>query len=134
VSEAPAAAGDARGEAEAGASSRLVRAAEMLASTHAARARDEASRDLARLGSGVLLLGLAVALAALALLMLDVAAVLFLDARLGLGLGPSAALVAAFDAVLAVMVGLVARARLSAPVMRETRNTIKRAVAVIRGT
>ena len=44
-----------------------------------------------------------------------------------------AAVVACADIVLALAIGAAGRARLSAPVLQETRATLKRATAVLRG-
>ncbi len=116
-----------------GAPTRLLRAAELLASAHASRAKDEAARDASRLLGGAMLLGVAVALAALAVLLLDAAAVLLVHERTSVGLAGSCAVVAACNALLALGVALVARGKLAAPLLRETRATLRRAVTVIRG-
>lgn len=115
------------------ASTRLVRAAELLLSAHASRARDEASRDLSRIGGGAVLLVAAVALAAPALLLLDLALVLVVEDHVRWGFPASCAFVALVDLVLAVAAAYAARARLTAPVLVETRSTLKRAAVVLRG-
>lgn len=119
--------------ADAGPSARLLRAAELLLSAHASRARDEASRDLSRVGAGAVLLVAAVALAAPALLLLDLALVLVVEQKMRWGFPASCAFVAFVDLALAAAAALAARSRLVAPLMVETRSTLKRAAIVLRG-
>lgn len=121
------------GNVSVGAIERLVRALEVLLSAHASRARDEASRDISRIGAGAVLLVLALALVAPALLLLDLAAVLVIQEHLRWGWAASCVAVAALDVVLAGLALTAARARLAAPVLVETRSTLKRAALVIRG-
>lgn len=122
------------GNVSVGAIERLVRALEVLLSAHASRARDEASRDISRIGAGAVLLVLALALVAPALLLLDLAAVLVIEEHLRWGWAASCVAVAALDVALAGLALAAARARLGAPVLVETRSTLKRAALVIRGT
>ncbi|MBL9026154.1 MAG: phage holin family protein [Myxococcales bacterium] len=121
------------GNVSVGAIERLVRALEVLLSAHASRARDEASRDISRIGAGAVLLVLALALVAPALLLLDLAAVLVIQEHLRWGWAASCVAVAALDVVVAGLALTAARARLAAPVLVETRSTLKRAALVIRG-
>jgi hypothetical protein len=121
------------GSVSLGAIERLVRALEVLLSAHASRARDEASRDISRIGAGAVLLVLALALVAPALLLLDLAAVLVVQEHLRWGWAESCLVVAVLDVVLAGLALMAARARLAAPVLVETRSTLKRAALVIRG-
>ncbi len=120
-------------DADAGMATRMLGAVELIASAHASRARDEASRDLSRIVSGAALLALAFVLFLPALFLANVAAVLAVEARWAPGLASSAGIVAAADVAIALLVALAGRARLAAPVMQETRATLKRAVAVLRG-
>jgi hypothetical protein len=126
-------AGEETATVDGGPSARLLRAAELLVSAHASRARDEASRDLSRIGSGAVLLVAAIALAAPALLLLDLALVLVVEQKMRWGFPASCAFVAVVDLVLAVGAAFAARSRLMAPVLVETRSTLKRAAVVLRG-
>ncbi len=117
----------------AGASGRLLRAAEVLVSAHASRAKDEASRDVSRIGTGALLIVIALAFVFPALLLVNVAAVFLVEARFGWGWPASATVVAAGDLVIALLALQVARAKLAAPVLVETRATLKRVASVVRG-
>ena len=112
---------------------RGVRAVEVLASAHASRAKEEARRDLGRIGVGVALFALAALLAIPAVLFLHVALVVTLHERSALPWATASAAVAGGDVVLGALAILIGRARLRTPVMVETRATIKRAVAVLKG-
>lgn len=118
---------------DSGALARLYGAVELIASAHASRAKEEASRDLSRLAAGAVLIALAVALVMPALFLASLAAVLVLEQSSGLGFPTSAAVVACADIVLALAIAVAGRARLAAPVMQETRATLKRAATVLRG-
>lgn len=116
-----------------GALMRGVRAVEVLASAHASRAKEEARRDLGRIGSGVGLFALAALLAIPAVVLLHVALVIVLHERSGLPWATAAAAVAGGDVAIGALAILLGRARLRTPVMVETRATLKRAVAVLKG-
>ncbi len=112
---------------------RALRALELLVSAHARLARLEAKNDLARIASGLFLAGLALALAGMAAILGHVVLVLALEARLAWGLPASIGAVAAADVALAVVLMLVARARLQAPVLVETRSMMTKAASTLRG-
>jgi hypothetical protein len=123
-------------EASSGETSVLVRgyrAFELLFSVHAKLARREASDDLRRIVSGVILAVVALGLVAVALLLGHAAAVLAVERRFQWGYPGSIGAVAAADALLAALLLWIARARLSAPVLPETRAMVKKAAAVLRG-
>jgi hypothetical protein len=116
-----------------GVATRLLKAGEVLASAHAARAKEEASRDLSRILMAFALFGLAALLLMPACLLAHVGLVSWIHDRYGISIASASGGLAAMDVVLALLLALVARARLSSPVMVETRATLKRAVAVLRG-
>jgi len=124
---------DAASTPESGAVGRLFGAVELIASAHASRARDEAGRDLSRIGSGAALVVVATFFFVPTLLLVDVAVALLLRDRAGLALYAALLSVAGANAAIALGALLVARARLASPVLVETRATIKRAALVIRG-
>ena len=130
MSDVPAGASDDRSE---GVTTRLFGAVELIASAHASRAKEEATRDVSRIASGALLIALAVALVMPALFLASLAAVLLLEDQARLGFPTSAAVVACIDLVLALAIASAGRARLTAPVLQETRATLKRAATVLRG-
>ena len=112
---------------------RLVRAVELIASAHASRAREEAGKDLSRMASGGLLLLLGLLLFVPIVALLDVALSLLIADRAPMSLALSLACVAGGNALVALVLGLTARSRLSSPVLVETRATLKRAAIVLRG-
>lgn len=127
---------DAAAAASSGEMSVLVRgyrAFELLFSVHAKLARREASDDLRRIVSGLVLAVLALALVSFALVLGHAAAVLAVERRFQWGYPTSIGAVAGADAFLALVLLLIARARLSAPVLPETRAMVKKAAAVLRG-
>jgi hypothetical protein len=117
----------------AGTSSRLLRAAEVLVSAHASRAKDEAARDASRIGTGAVLIVIALGFVFPALFLLNVAVVFLVEARFAWGFPASATAVAAGDLIVALVVLQLARAKLAAPVLVETRATLKRVASVVRG-
>ncbi len=112
---------------------RGYRAFELLVSVHAKVARSEASRDLRRIVSGLVLAAVALSLAGFALILGHAAAVLVVQRRLQWDLAPSIGAVAGADVAVALVLLLVARARLSTPVLTETRAMVKKAAGVLRG-
>ncbi len=114
-------------------SGRLLEAAGMLVSTHAERAQREASDDAKRVLVGAALIGVAAALGLPIVLLVDVALAVMLVEESGLGLAPALAAVAAMNALLALLALGAGRSRLRAPVLKETRATLKRAARVLRG-
>lgn len=124
---------ESRDERELGLLSRMVRALELIASVHVSRARDEAGRDVSRLVKGVVLGVAALAMALPVLLLLEVAATLTVRQRFGLGEVASVLVVAGGNALLALALAFTAKRRLSAPLLVETRATLKRAIVVVRG-
>lgn len=115
-----------------GALSRILDAAELLASAHASRAKDEASRDVSRIVSGLVLVVAAILVVAPAVLLLDVALVFLLQEKTGWGFAASSAAVAGANLLVAFGLGLTARSKFSKPVMLETRATLRRAARVLR--
>lgn len=112
---------------------RAVRALELLFSAHATIARLEARNDLARILSGLFLAGAALAMLAIAVVLGHVVAAIALEARLECGYPTSIGAIAGADLVIAAVFFLGARARLQAPVLVETRATMKKAVSTLRG-
>lgn len=117
---------------DAGLLSRGYRAVSLLVSVHARTARREAESDLRRIATGVALLAVAVGLVGAALVLGHVAAVLLVERRFGWGLAESVGAVAGADLLLALGLALSARARLSAPVLAETREVVRKAADVLR--
>jgi hypothetical protein len=113
--------------------SRAFAAVELLASAHASRAKDEAGRDLSRIGSGALLLVVGALFLMFTLLLADVLAVLLLVERARLAAYMAVLAVAGVNLTLGLASLLIGRARLKKPVMVETRATLKRAAIVMRG-
>ena len=112
---------------------RGYRAFELLISVHAKVARSEASRDLRRVVSGVALVLVAISLAGFALILAHAAAVLVVQRRLQWDLAPSIGAVAGADVAVALILLMMARSRLSTPVLAETRAMVKKAAGVLRG-
>lgn len=112
---------------------RAYRAFELLFSVHARLARREASDDLRRILSGVALAAVALALAAFALVLGHAAAVVAVERRFQWGYPASFGAVAGADVLAAVLLLLIARARLAPPVLAETRAMVKKAASVLRG-
>ena len=113
--------------------SRAFAAVELLASAHASRAKDEAGRDLSRIGSGAILLVAGALFSMFALLFADVLGVVLLVERAHLALPMAVLAVAGANLALGLVCLLVGRARLKQPVLVETRATLKRAAIVMRG-
>jgi hypothetical protein len=122
-----------RGERDLDLSGRLFEAAGMLVSSHAERAQKEATDDAKRVMGGVVLIALAGALALPVVLLVDVALAVLLVENAGLGLASALGAVAASNALVALLALRAGKARLDAPVLKETRATIKRAAQVLRG-
>lgn len=118
---------------DAGTVTRMARAIELVASAHAARAKEEAGKDLSRIISGIVLLGLALFFVVPVVILLDAAGALYLTGHWQLTLPASLLTVAGVNVAIACVVALVARSRLAPPVMVETRATLKRAAIVLRG-
>jgi hypothetical protein len=133
VTDAEAAAGAAPPRGEMGILVRGYRAFELLFSVHARLARREAGDDLRRIATGVALAVLALGLVSFALIPGQAAAVLAVERRFQWGYPASIGAVAGADVFLALVLLLIARARLSAPVLPETRAMVKKAAAVLRG-
>lgn len=113
---------------------RLVSALELIASAHASRAREEAGKDASRVLGGVVLLLLAIFFCVPVVLLVDAALVLYLVERGTFSLPAALGAVAAGNALVVLALGLRARSQLEAPVLVETRATLKRAAIVIRGS
>lgn len=123
----PAAAGDT------GMLVRGYRAFELLFSVHARVAKNEASRDLRRVMSGIVLVAVAISLVGFALILGHAAAVLVVQRRFQWDMASSIGAVAGADIVVALVLLLMARARLATPVLAETRAMVKKAAGVLRG-
>ncbi len=112
---------------------RGYRAFELLFSVHAKVARSEASRDLRRVVTGIVLVVVAISLVGFAFILAHAAAVLVVQRRLQWDWAPSIGIVAGADVGIALVLLLMARARLSTPVLTETRAMVKKAAGVLRG-
>jgi hypothetical protein len=112
---------------------RGYRAFELLFSVHAKMAKSEASRDLRRVVSGIVLMAVAISLVGFALILGHAAAVLVVQRRFQLDMASSIGAVAGADIVVALVLLLMARARLATPVLTETRAMVKKAAGVLRG-
>jgi hypothetical protein len=102
---------------------RAYRAFELLFSVHAKLARREAGDDLRRIVSGLVLAVLALGLVSFALVLGHAAAVFAVERRFQWG----------YPTTIGAVAGADARARLSAPVLPETRAMVKKAAAVLKG-
>ncbi len=117
-------------EEDVGLTSRVLKAGSILADAHLSIARQEARRDAERVGAGVALLAVAALLIGCALVLLHVVGVVALSPRLGIGRACLA--LAGLDFVVAMLLGLVARSRLAAPVLGETRAMLRRTASALR--
>ena len=117
----------------AGLALRALRAIEQLAAAQVATAKREARKDAARVIAGIVLGLSAIGLFAAALALGQVAAVFLVQARFGLSWPLALLSVAGGDAALAALLYVLARRRLSPPVLAETRAMARRAAAVIAG-
>jgi hypothetical protein len=135
VSEAVASAAETAESArrETGILMRGYRAFELLFSVHARVAVREASTDLRRILTGIALGLAALALLSFALILGQFAAVLLVEKRFQWGLPASLGAVACGDIAVALVLLLATRARLSTPVLAETRAMMKKAASVLRG-
>lgn len=131
MTEAQATAGS--GGADTGMLVRAYRAFELLFSVHARLARREAKEDVRRILAGVFLIFLALGLVGLAMILGQAAAVLAVERRFQWGYPSSIGAVAGADALVAALLLIIARGRLSAPVLPETRAMVKKAASVLRG-
>jgi uncharacterized membrane protein YqjE len=104
----------------------LARVMQGMVTVHLEFAQREARADLSRVIGAVLLALVAGALGFFALGLGHVAAVLLLQARSSYDLLTSTGLVAGVDLALAALLALVARARLSRPMLPDTRAMVKR--------
>jgi hypothetical protein len=104
----------------------LARVMQGMVTVHLEFAQREARADLSRVIGAVLLALVAGALGFFALGLGHVAAVLLLQARSSCDLLTSTGLVAGVDLALAALLALVARARLSRPMLPDTRAMVKR--------
>lgn len=118
---------------EAGLSTRLLRAGETLVRAHADRAKQEASADLSRISSGILMLVLAVVLGVIGLGVLELAALFALRELGGWSWLHAALVVAAANLLIGSTLALVGRARLKRPILAETRKTLHEAIGVLLG-
>lgn len=100
---------------------RIVRVAQALIKSHVHLARAEIGRDANRLLVGVCLLGVAAFFAGVVVLLLEVAMVGLLRELSGASLPACLLIAAAINGVVATGAALMGRARLKAPVLRETR-------------
>ncbi len=112
---------------------RALDALDVLVSAHAALARVEAKNDLTRLVSGLAFAAGALALTSMAAVLVHALLVLAAESQLGWGRVEAIAALAAGDVTVAAALMLMARARLRAPVMVETRATLAKASAALRG-
>lgn len=117
----------------AGLAIRALRAIEWLICAQAATAKREAQQDAARLIAGIAFAVGAASLLAAAVVLAEVAAVFFVQARFALSWPVALLSVAGGDAAIAVLMYALARRRLSRPVLSETRAMVRRAAAVITG-
>lgn len=113
--------------------SRALRAIEWLLSAHMTIAQREAKKDIARLLSAVWLAGVAIVLAATALVLVHAAAVVVLQAQTGLSWPAVLLAVAGADVLAAGLFLMRCRARLAPPVMVETRAIARKAAAALTG-
>ena len=100
---------------------RIVRVGQALIKSHAHLARAEIGRDANRMLVGVCLLAVAAFFGAIVVLLLEVAMVWLLRELSGASLPACLLIAAGINGVVAVGAALVGRARLRAPVLRETR-------------
>lgn len=112
---------------------RGYRAFELLFSVHARAAQREASSDLRRILTGIVLALIALGLLSFALILGQAAAVVLVEKRFQWGLPASLGAVAGADVAIALILLLTARARLTTPVLAETRAMVKKAASVLRG-
>ncbi|HTJ85025.1 MAG TPA: phage holin family protein [Polyangiaceae bacterium] len=112
---------------------RVYGAFEVLVGAHAARAQREATDDAKRVVAGAILVALAAALMLPVVLLFDVAVAVVLVEKYEQDLALSLALVAVGNLVVALAALAAGRARLRAPVLKETRATLKRAAQALRG-
>jgi hypothetical protein len=117
-----------------GLSVRVMRAVRVLVAAQLEAAQREARTDLQRLGAGLALIGVAIAFVFLAAIVLQAAAVAFVQARFGTTVLTALVVVAGADLLIAAVLALVARAKLAPPLMVETRAMVKRATDAIRGS
>ena len=112
---------------------RGYRAFELLFAVHAKTAKREATADLRRILTGIVFVALAISMLGFALILGQACAVMLIRERLDWSLSRSIGAVAGGDVALAVILLLLARARFSTPVLAETRETVAKAISVLRG-
>lgn len=112
---------------------RVYRVLKMLVSMQARLARREAREGVRRMMTAVVLAAIACALLSMALLLGHAALVMAIEQHYGLGYPASIGAVAGGDVVLALFLFLVARARMAAPILPETREMVKKAAAAMVG-
>jgi hypothetical protein len=100
---------------------RIVRVVQALIKSHAHLAREELGRDANRLLAGLCFLAVAAFFAGVVVLLLEVALVSVLRELSGASLFRCLVAAAGINSVVAVGAALLGRARLRAPVLRETR-------------
>lgn len=106
---------------------RLVALFRVLVDTHMVVARAEAGRDAGRVALALFLLAAGFVLSGTTWLLLQVGALFFLYDR-GLDWPVATLALAGFNAGLAVLFGLIARAALSRPLLPETRALLQRSM------
>lgn len=124
---------DATGPREISMLVRGYRAFELLFSVHAKAAKREATSDLRRILTGIVLVALATSLLGFALILGQACAVMLIQERLGWSASRSIGAVAGGNVAIALILLLIARARLTTPVLAETREMVKKAATVLRG-
>lgn len=113
---------------------RLTAVARALFATHVDQARRELKDDTARIVAGLVFVVLAVVFLTVTFLLVDIGAVLMLHDIARLEWWGALLVVTGANALIALVCGLVGRARLSRPVLVETRALATRTVGILRGT
>lgn len=111
---------------------RAFRAIELLVSAHARLVRLEARNDLGRIVSALVLAAVGLTLLSFALILAHAAAVFAVERRFQWGIPASLGAVAGADVFVAMILLLVARARLARPVLTDTRAMVAKATALLR--
>ena len=124
---------DGRQPADVSVGLRVLRAIETLMAAHVLAARDEAVRDARRLLAGVLLLVIAMSLVFVAVLLGHAAAAWWVMDEMRVSWPAALLAVGGADLVAAVVLGLLARSRLAAPLLRNTRALARRTAAALAG-
>jgi hypothetical protein len=116
---------------DAGLLSRVLRAFGILFGVHLQFAQREAKSDLGRILSGFVCVAVAVLLLLCAAGLGHGAAVVWVHDTKHLPWGSSIGVVAGGDALLAVFLLLIGRARLRRPILKETRGLVRRTVSAL---